>query len=112
MDTHDDCDRDLRDLFDDEHRQLPPDPFLKTAATRLGRSRARATLWKRALQAAGLAALIFGSPWLIAGSAVLSAELRDLFIKVSALLSTRVGAGVALLCVFALLIVWRRRLLS
>ena len=108
MDMHDDGNHDLRDLFDREHRQLPPEPFLKTTAARIASARARATLIKRVIQAAGLALVILGSPWLISGSVVLSAQLDAAFAAVAAWLSTRTGTAAALLCVLAV-VVWRRR---
>jgi hypothetical protein len=108
MDTHDDCDRDLRDLFDGEHRQLPPDPFLKATSARLAKARGRATFARRCLLAAGLAAVVLGSPWLISASVLLSARLGTLFGAASGWLSTRAGTAAALLCLLAVL-VWRRR---
>ncbi|HZF31578.1 MAG TPA: hypothetical protein VE907_20850 [Gammaproteobacteria bacterium] len=108
MDSNDDCDRDLRDLFDGEHRQLPPEPFLKATGARVAKARARATLVRRAWQAAALAAVAVGSPWLISGSVQLSARLGTLFALATEWLSTRTGTGAAVICLLVLL-VWRRR---
>ena len=108
MNSNDDCDRDLRNLFDGEHRQLPPEPFLKATAVRVAKARARATLVRRAWQAAVLAAVVIGSPWLISGSVLLSARLGTLFAVAAEWLSTRTGTAAAVICLLALL-VWRRR---
>lgn len=110
MDAHDDCDHDLRALFEREHRQLPPEPFLNATSARLAKARARAKIARRSLQAAALAAVVLGSPWLISGSVLLSARLGTLFGAAAGWLSTRAGTAAALLCVLAVL-VWRRRLL-
>ncbi|HEX5048496.1 MAG TPA: hypothetical protein VFX89_15385 [Gammaproteobacteria bacterium] len=112
MDTHDDCHRDLRDVFDGEHRQLPPDPFLSATTARLAKARARATLARRCLLAAALAAVTLGSPWLISGSVLLSARLGTLFGAVAGWLSTPAGTVAALLLLLAALVYrrfWQRR---
>jgi hypothetical protein len=108
MNTTDDSDHDLRELFEREHRQLPPEPFVKATSTRLAATRVRAKIVTRALQAAALAAVVIGSPWLIAGSVLLSARLGALFATAAEWLSTRTGTAAAVLCVAAVL-VWRRR---
>ena len=108
MDSNDDCDPDLRDLFDREHRQLPPDPFLKGTAERLAKARTRAVIARRSLQGAALAAVVLGSPWLVSGSVLLSARLGTLFGTAAGWLSTRAGTAAAVLCLLAVL-VWRRR---
>ena len=109
MDTHDDCNRDLRDLFDGEHRQLPPDPFLKSTAARVARARARATVLRRSLQAAAILAVAVGSPWLISSSALLSARLGALFTLTAEWLSTRAGTASALLLALVAILALRRR---
>lgn len=108
METHDDCDRDLRALFDREHSQLPPEPFVNATWARLAKARARARMARRSVQAAALAALALGSPWLIEGSVLLSARLGTLFGVAAGWLSTRAGTVAAVLCLLAVL-VWRRR---
>ena len=108
MSTTDDCNHDLRDLFEREHRQLPPEPFLEATAVRLEKRRVLVAVVKRSLQVAALAAVVLASPWLISGSGVLSAWLAQLFAAASGWLSTRTGTAAVLFCVVALL-VWRRR---
>jgi MYXO-CTERM domain-containing protein len=109
MNTHDDCDRDLRDLFDGEHRQLPPDPFLKVTVARVAKARARVTVLKRSLQAAAIVLVALGSPWLISVSALLSARLGSMFAVTAYWLSTPAGTAVALLLALVALVALRRR---
>lgn len=108
MSTTDDCDHDLRELFERQHRQLPPEPFLKVNSARLATARAHATIVRRALQAAALAAVVIGSPWLIAWSVLLSARLGAWFATAAEWLSTPTGTAAGVLCLVAVL-VWRRR---
>jgi hypothetical protein len=108
MNTTDDCDQDLRELFEREHRQLAPQPFLQIAQARLAKARARAKLVTRAWQAAALIAVAIGSPWLISGSVLLSARLGAWFAAAEEWFSTPAGTAVAAVCLLAVL-VWRRR---
>lgn len=108
MNMTDDCNLDLRELFEREHRQLPPQPFLEITEARLAKARARAKLATRAWQAGALAAVAIGSPWLISGSVLLSARLGVWFAAAEEWFSTPAGTAVAAVCLLAVL-VWRRR---
>lgn len=108
MNSPEHCDHDLRELFEREHQQLPPQPFLKIAEARLAKARARAKLVTRAWQALALAAVAIGSPWLISGSVLLSAQLGAWFVAAEEWFSTPAGTAVAAVCLLAVL-AWRRR---
>ena len=108
MNSKDECDHDLRALFDSEHRQLPATPFVEIVAARVAKALAREKLATLVLQAVALVAAAVASPWLISGSVLLSARLGELFAMSSAWLSTRAGSAAAVICLLAVA-VWRRR---
>jgi hypothetical protein len=101
----------LRELFEREHRQLSPQPFLEIVEARIAKARARAKLASRIWQAAALAAVAIGSPWLISGSVLLSARLGTWFAVAEAWFSTPGGTAGAAACLLAVLVWGRRSLL-
>ena len=85
--------------------QLPADPFVAITARRIAAARRRGTYLRRALQAAGVVALILGSHWLIEASTVASTMLDAWFVAGIDWLVTPLGtiavfvAGVGVLAV-------------
>jgi len=74
--NHDLPDPRLEALFAREHTHLPAEPFSTAALRALAAQRTRAAWTARALQAAGLIALVALSPLLIAGSVWLAMRLE------------------------------------
>ena len=76
--NHDLPDPRLDALFAREQTHLPAEPFSTVALRALAAQRRRSVWTKRALQAAGLIALVAFSPLLIAGSAWVAMRLDAL----------------------------------
>ena len=107
----DDEDRgdDLRALFEREPVQVAEQPFVADIARRVAVARRRRSIATRAAQALAIGALVAASPWLVAGSALLSAKLDALFSYTASMLDSPYGYGAGLLCIAAA-VVFRRRL--
>ncbi len=97
-DENQEFDPNLEALFRREHTHLPAEPFSTATVSAIAAARRRALLGKRALQAAGVAALILLSPRLIDASIWISARLDELLATVSAWLSSPLGLAAAVLC--------------
>jgi hypothetical protein len=110
MDDDDRQDRELRALFEREQFRVTEKPFVNEVARRVAASRRRRTLVTRAAQAFAIGALIAASPWLVSGSALLSAKLDGLFSSAASALDSPFGYGAGLLCFVAATLVFRRRL--
>jgi hypothetical protein len=76
----DDFDAMLAARFRQEPVDLPADPFVAVTARRIAAARRRGTYLKHALQASAVLALILGSRWLIAASAIASTKLDAWFV--------------------------------
>ena len=103
---------DLRALFEREQVPLSEQPFVNEVARRVAASRRRRALAILAAQAIAIGALIAASPWLVTGSALLSAKLDWLFSTTASALDSPYGFGAGLLCFAAAAFVFRRRLLG
>jgi hypothetical protein len=114
-DNDDRDDRDLRALFAREPAHFPEQPFVNELARRVaaeGRRRAIATRVVGAAVVGGtIAALVATAPWLISGSALISARLDTLFAVTASALGSPFGYGVGIAVVVAAA-VFRRRLLG
>jgi hypothetical protein len=112
-DSHDD--RDIRALFAREPAHFPEQPFVNELARRVAaerRSRAIVTRVVGAVAVGGsIAALIATAPWLISGSALISARLDALFSATATALESPFGYVVGITVVVAAA-VFRRRLLG
>lgn len=108
----DDEDRgdDLRALFEREPVHVAEQPFVADIARRVAIARRRRSIATRAAQALAVGALVAASPWLVSGSALLSAKLDALFSYTASTLDSPYGYGAGLLCMIAAAIVFRRRL--
>ena len=100
----------LQALFEREHAHLPDEPFVNALVRRLAVERRRRALATRVLQAGGLVAVVPLSPWLVAGSRVLSENLDATFERTAAWLATPAGWVTLLICGFAAVVavLWRR----
>ena len=109
-DDHDD--RDLRALFAREPAHFPEQPFVNELARRVAYERRRRAAITRFVAASvigvSMATLIATAPWLISGSALLSATLDELFGSAARVLDSPVGYGAGLLCFVAAALVFRR----
>jgi len=103
-------DHDLRALFEREQIRVTEQPFVNDFARLVGTARRRRTVVTRAAQAMAIGALIAVSPWLVTGSALLSAKLEQLFANTASALDSPYGYGAGLLCFVAAAFVSRRRL--
>ena len=103
-------DHDLRALFEREQIRVTEQPFVNDFAQLVGAARRRRTVVTRAAQAMAIGALIAVSPWLVTGSALLSAKLEQLFANTASALDSPYGYGAGLLCFVAAAFVSRRRL--
>jgi len=110
-DGHDDGD--LRALFARAPAHFPEQPFVNELARRVADERRRRVVVTRFVSASviglSIAALIATAPWLISGSALVSAALDSLFGSVAAALDSPFGYVAGLLCFVAAAIVFRRR---
>ena len=77
MSEPDDFDALLKQRFDREHQQVPPDAFIATTMRRIGSERRQIAGLRTALQAAALVLAVIASPWLITGAARLNAALES-----------------------------------
>jgi hypothetical protein len=112
-DDHDD--RDLRALFAAEPAHLPEQPFVNELARRVADERRRRAIVTRVVSASAvgvsIATLIATAPWLISGSALLSAKVDGLFSATASALESPYGYAVGITLVVAAA-VFRRRLLG
>jgi hypothetical protein len=99
----------LEALFAREHTHLSAEPFLTAMLARVAAERRRAAVQRRVLQAAGLIALIFASPRLIAGSAWLSTQLDEVFALTAAWLATPGGMAAGVVVAVAVVALKRAR---
>jgi hypothetical protein len=106
----DDRGEDLRALFEREPPHFAEQPFVNDIARRVAAARRRRTFVTRAAQTVAVGILIAASPWLVSGSALLSAKLDALFSYAASALDTPFGYGAGLLCILAAAIAFRRRL--
>lgn len=108
----DDDDRgdDLRALFERDRPHIVEQPFVNDIARRVAVARRRRTFAARAAQVIAVSALIAASPWLVSGSALLSAKLDGLFSSAAGALDSPFGYGAGLLCLVAATLLFRRRL--
>lgn len=77
MSEPDDFDALLKARFDQEHAQLPAEPFMAAAKLRMRTERRVRAGVRTALCAAMLVVAILASPWLIAGANRLNAALTS-----------------------------------
>jgi hypothetical protein len=110
MDYDERDDQDLRALFRREQVRVAEQPFVNELARRVTASRRRRTTMIFAAQAVAIGALIAASPWLVKGSALLSAKLDLLFASTANALDSPYGYGAGLLCFAVAAFVFRRRL--
>jgi hypothetical protein len=103
-----DADRELRALFEREPHVITEEPFVSAIARHVATERRQRTLVRRLLLAVALVILVGFSPWLVAGSVVMSARLEMLFDYASTVLATRYGLGLAVLCAAAVVYLNRR----
>jgi hypothetical protein len=113
--TEDDRDGwELRALFAREPAHFPEQPFLSGLARRVADERRRRVIITRFVSATAIgvaiAALLAAAPWLILGSALLSAKLDALFSAAASELDSPFGFGAGLLCFAAAAFVFHRRL--
>jgi len=106
----DDGGDDLRALFARDQPYVVEQPFVSGVARRVAAARRRHTLAMRAAQAVAVGAVVAASPWLVSGSALLSAKLDLLFSSTASALDSPFGHGAGLLCLVAVALVFRRRL--
>jgi hypothetical protein len=107
--NHDD--RELHALFESQRDAIADEPFVRAVAARVAAEGRRRTLGRRVLLGAALVLLVGLSPWLVAGSAVMSARLDVLFDYAFAMLETPIGTAVGALGVGAVIYVNRKLLL-
>jgi hypothetical protein len=110
MEDDDRRDRELRALFERDRFHVSEQPFVNDVARRITAARRRQTFVMRAAQAIAIGALIAASPWLVSGSALLSAKLDVLFSAAASALDSPLGYGAGLLCFVAATLVLGRRL--
>ncbi len=97
MSDQDSFDARLASLFEQEHRQVPPDPFVATTMQKVRDGRRRAEVLRIGMRVAALVAAAVASPWLIDGVSRLNAALETSFTWTLGLpASWVVGALVAL----------------
>ena len=108
MDPNEHNDPRLQALFEREHTQLADDPFVTATRRRIAAERSRRSVMKRVLLGLALLAVVGASPWLIAASVAMSAQLDVLFTYAAQLLATPLGMVVAVLCGAAVIVVNRR----
>jgi len=110
--SRDDDDRadELRALFERERAHVGEQPFVNDIARRVAVARRRRTFAMRAGQALAVGVLIAASPWLVTGSAWLSAKLDALFSFTASALDSPYGYGAGLICMIVAALVFRRRL--
>lgn len=77
MSDQDGFDAGLTARFEQEHRQVPADPFVATTIRKVRAERRRVEAVRLGLRAAALVAAVVGSPWLIAGGARLNELLES-----------------------------------
>ena len=110
-DGHDD--RDLRALFAREPAHFPEQPFVNELARRVAEERGRRAVIGRLVSVPVIgvliATLIVTAPWLISGSALLSAKLDQLFSAATSALDSPFGYGAGLVFFVAATLVFRRR---
>jgi len=115
MDKDGDQDRDLPALFAREPARFPEQPFVNELARRVADERRRRVIVTRVLSAAAIgvsvATLIVAAPWLISGSARISAGLDALFSATASAVESPFGYVVGIAVVVAAA-VFRRRLLG
>jgi hypothetical protein len=106
-------DRDLRALFAREPAHFPDQPFVNELARRVAGERRRRAIIGRALSVSvigvAIATLILTAPWLISGSALLSAKLDWLFAAATSALDSPFGYGAGVIIFVAATLVLRRR---
>jgi hypothetical protein len=100
--------RELLALFERREDAIAEEPFVSAVARHLAAERRTRTLARRLLLAAALVVVVGLSPWLVAGSAALSARLDMLFDYAFAVLATPIGTAVAALGVGAVIYVNRK----
>jgi hypothetical protein len=110
-DGHDD--RDLRALFAREPAHFPEQPFVNELARRVADERRTRAIVGRTLSGSvigvAIATLVATAPWLISGSALLSAKLDRLFSAATGTLDSPFGYGAGLVFFVAATLVLRRR---
>jgi hypothetical protein len=92
-----DFDITLAERFRSEHTHISAEPFVGNTLKLVATERARVHTIRNVMQAALLIGMIWASPWIIKASSLLSSTLDSLFAKLSALLETPVGMGIAAL---------------
>jgi hypothetical protein len=112
MEDDDRRDGELHELFWRDQAHVTEQPFVNDIARSIAASRRRRTFMTRAGQAIAIGALIAVSPWLVSGSALLSAKLDALFSTAASMLDSPLGYGAGLLCLVAATLLFRRRLLG
>ena len=110
MDDDERRDYDLRALFEREQIRITEQPFVNEVARRVAASRRRRAAVALAARAIALVALIAVSPWLVTGSALLSAKLEQVFASTASALDSPYGYGAGVLCFAVVALVSRRRL--
>ena len=108
-----DDDRDLRALFASEPAHFPEQPFVNELAGRMVVERRRRAIIGRTLSVSvvgvAIATLIATAPWLVSGSALLSAKLDGLFSAATSALDSPFGYVAGLVFFVAATLAFRRR---
>jgi hypothetical protein len=91
-------DAQLATCFEQAHCEPPMDPFVGSLARRIAAARGRRRYLTRTAQAAGVAALVLCSHWLIQASAIASAKLDTWFTVGLDWLVTPLGTSTVLAC--------------
>jgi hypothetical protein len=108
----DDFEAELVARFRREHRHVADDPFVGITAQRVRAARRRRRYINRALQVAGVAALVLGSHWLIEASVIASRQLDAWFAVGIDWLVTPVGTVAVLAAVLCTVVAasrWKSR---
>jgi hypothetical protein len=99
----------LRRAFNEQHRDLAPEPFVAATRRRVQRERKRQQFLKRGAVIVAIASVIAASPLLIAASSRVSGLLDTSFVLISDWLGTPLGAFAALIVGAIAVFGYRRR---
>ncbi len=102
----DELDKNLQSLFEEKSRSLTEEPFLGNILRLIEKKRRSRRVVRWLAYVLGFACCAYLSPFLIKGSVVLSAHLRDIFSAINSCVTSPVGMSVT---VFILIFVSFRR---
>jgi hypothetical protein len=101
-------DAQLAACFQQVQRELPVDPFVGMVARRIAQTRRRRRYLERTAQAAGVAAVVLCSHWLIQASDIASTKLDSWFAVGLNWLVTPLGTASVLACCIGAVAALRR----